>query len=228
MSIPPNEQGHANLIQQLEHVLPSESLFDILGTEEPAGKNTVPVSNRRPPAISNSLLVASNTPTGARKADLPSLSAFLSRQFPYLSPGRPDAKYRPMQIDDRRSNDCAHDFCDISIAVPLPEDGTFLLEMTNPPCDEQDKALVARKSSKWFLGVGHPKVFIALTLMDNRFIRELANAIKRVASVRHVRRTGNRYELPNWRWLAGRTAQSLVKLADALWDYRKLRAAAER
>lgn len=55
-------------------------------------------------------------------------------------------------------------------------------------------------------------------------LRDLAKAIKGVVSVRHVKRTGKRYDVKDWKWIAARTARSLNKLADAIWAFREERA----
>jgi hypothetical protein len=43
-----------------------------------------------------------------------------------------------------------------------------------------------------------------------------------------VSRTGKRYDIPEWKFVAPRTMNALLRLADLLWKYRKLVAEAKR
>jgi hypothetical protein len=89
-------------------------------------------------------------------------------------------------------------------------------------------AVIEEKDGRWTEGKAGTKVRIHLAIKDHRWIRKLAQAIGRGVSPRHVSRTGNRYDIPEWRFVARRTMNALLRLADALWEYRKLVAAAKR
>jgi hypothetical protein len=62
----------------------------------------------------------------------------------------------------------------------------------------------------------------------DHWLRKLAKAIGQVVSYRHVRKTGKRYEIRDWRFVAPRTKEALIRLADALWEHRGEVAAAKR
>jgi hypothetical protein len=134
----------------------------------------------------------------------------------------------PLKIDDRDSTDVFDGFCEISLLVTQPEDGSFVLELTRPPHDAEVMAVIAEKDGRWIEGRSDTKVRIRLTIKDHRWIRKLAHAIGRVVSLRHVSRTGKRYDIREWRFVAPRTMNALLKLADLLWKYRKQVAAAKR
>lgn len=117
-------------------------------------------------------------------------------------------------------------FCEIDLAFPRSPFHKFLLKLTDPPEDEQVRALIRDHGGKRIERGRHVYVFVALALSDSAFIRKLGAAIGRVTSLKHIHRTGERYEEGNWKWLAPRTKKSLTDLADFFWACRKELAAA--
>ena len=204
-----------------------DNLFDVLGYPDLDSNPKKPPG----PAEANGIkvpLASTHNSTGRKGPSPPSLKMFLLARYSRRNEHVVTQQYQPIKIDHRGPGDVSHEFCEISLAIPDPEDGTFLLELTNPPCDDQVKALIRERQHKWTQEYGQTLVRIALAAKEHGFIRKLAFAIGRVVSLKHIHQTGKRYPVENWKWLAGRTKKSLVTLANALREYRKLCAEAKK
>jgi hypothetical protein len=192
------------------------NLFDLLGFREPD-----PIPQHQPPAPRANRRKKDARPTGP-------LYSFLRERYFACTVAAGPGHSPPLKIDDRDSTDVYDGFCEISLLVTQPEDGSFVLEMIRPPHDAEVMAVIEEMDGRWTEGKAGTKVQIHLAIKEHRWIRKLAQAIGRVVSPRHVSRTGKRYDIPEWRFVARRTMNALLRLADHLWEYRKLVVAAKR
>jgi hypothetical protein len=115
-----------------------------------------------------------------------------------------------------------------SVAVPDPENGTFLLELVNPPEDDQVRYLILAKGGQRTVENGRVIFRLALTVKEHPWLRKLAKTIGQVVSYRHVHKTRKRYDIRDWRFVAPRTKEALIQLANAIREFRGQVAAAKR
>jgi hypothetical protein len=203
-----------------------ESLFDIPGlfklddepSERPEGTTT---PTHRPGQVSNGHSVGTKPPV------LPSLKTYLRRWFPIRKTRRATEKYQPFKVDDKQPSDTSRHFSEISVAVPDAENGSFLLELFAPPEDDQVRYLILGKGGQRTIEGGRVVVRLALTVKDHPWLRKLAKAIGRVVSYRHVRKNRKPYGIRDWKFVAPRTKEALIQLANALREYRGQVAAAK-
>jgi hypothetical protein len=127
-------------------------------------------------------------------------------------------KNHPFKVDDREDGDVAVDFCDIFVSVPDMNKPEFELSLQNCPHNAEVQQLIADNGGKITAGpaVGAISFCIQLNVKEGSFVNKLARAIK------HVIGRGQSYEVPNWRWIAPRTAKSLTQLARRLSDFQKV------
>lgn len=197
------------------------NLFEMLGIPDPEAQPSVPPM---PAAIQSTVLVCprSGKCSCCQQPRL-GLHAFLAQRYPLRPRQQLVGAATPLQIDDRKTTDRSNAFCDITLTVHAGDD-RFVLELLHPPWDDQVRQLISTYGGQWIDSVEQIKMVIDVPVKKHRFIRQLAQAVRRVISPRHVRRTGKRYPISDWRWVAERTAGSLDGLASAVWEYRKYRA----
>lgn len=130
---------------------------------------------------------------------------------PRLIPGRVPARHRHRRRDrpDRRRGprDVPTLFCQITVVV-RPDD-SFRLTL-NPPCSDEVRAVVRRHGG---LVTEHPTAVIELDFPSPRSARPV---LELAAAVRGVTARGRRYPDPKWKWVAPRTADSLLRFARLL------------
>src|SRR5580658_4681421 len=114
------------------------------------------------------------------KKTIPSLMEFLMPHYPLRTGHGVTDKYRPFKIDDRNSDDVIQNFCEISVAIPDPEDGFMLLELYDLPTDSGVRALISQRQHEWTHQCGQTLVRIAISVKDSAYVRKLALAIRKV------------------------------------------------
>lgn len=125
-----------------------------------------------------------------------------------------------IRVDDESSGDVADLFCRITVQVSTTQPGALRLKLSNTPMPvpianlireqegtvEEDQNRLRAEAEVW------------VSLRQVTFLRRLAKAYGRV-----VKGRGRNYPDPNWRWVCDRTQQSLDRLADNIWQFRKNR-----
>lgn len=178
-----------------------------------------PISS--PPEVPPNILPSGDPPGNF------SLRDFLADQFSRRDRWTKGLPLHSFQIDDCSPSDHYRPFCDITLTLPERENQSLQLELMHPPVDDAVLALVKKRRSQRVGDRYVERLTLDLKLTDVMFLRSLAKAIRRVVSLRHISRTGQRYDIPNWAWMAGRTAHSLDRFATAIWKYRQERRASK-
>lgn len=133
------------------------------------------------------------------------LSKAVRDTYPAAYRPDPDTGGATARIDDEGPSDVRALFCQIIVAV-RPDD-SFSLTLHNAPFSDEVRAVVGRRGGR---ALGDPPTVIELDFLSPRSaraVRELA------AAVRGVTARGRRYPNPNWKWVAPRTADSLLRFA---------------
>jgi len=203
----------------------SDSLFEMLGIpgdEIDLGKRatpqTAPAKHQTPKATQSQPETSSV---------LPPIVSFLMNHYPQRSNASNPKLFR-FQIDDRKPHERTPSFCEITAIFPDTENDHFTLELTHPPYNEALHELVEQLGGEWTHAVALTTLAIRFALKKQRPLRDFANAVARVASVRHVRRTGDRYYIRDWKWVAPRTSRAIHTFAAHVWQFRGERAATKR
>ena len=196
------------------------NLFELLGIPDPE-VSSEHTSTSAPSPTRPSMLI----PSGPARL---CLQSFLAERYPLRHHQRQPFRSTPIQVDDRKLTDRSKHFCGITVHVPLAISDRFTLELVNPPWNAEVLALIQERRGQWIDGAAETKIIVPVRLKNHGFLRQLARAIRNVINFQHVKRTGQRYAIADWRWLAGRTADSLDTLADLIWEFRKKRASPGR
>lgn len=113
-----------------------------------------------------------------------------------------------IRIDDRDGDDIYPGFCDIHLKMPAPEAEVFQLIMDNVPFNDEVKSVATTLGGAWNSTRTGERLVLELSVAEaEEEIIWLAQAIRNVVA------KGNRYQDPNWKWIAPRTAKSLKRLA---------------
>jgi hypothetical protein len=115
-----------------------------------------------------------------------------------------------IRIDDQENDDCYPGFCDISLKMSDPNSSEFILTLSNVPFDDDVKELAAELDGTWDQSRYGERLTLELSVSQFTAISELATTIRNVVG------RGRRYDDPNWKWIARRTARSLERLAKVL------------
>jgi len=230
---------------------PIEDLFTILGIpdsdEPPKGQPVRPVPSGSGKGTKKAAAKGGATATRPKAAspgsqptppspprpvggnnELPSLHLALESKYSRrLSPQRTQT-YRPVSIYRRKLVKPVPHVCEITAAVPIEENGTFLLELVNTPRNDQFRELVEEKNSRWSKENGNSVLRIALTYRDHPRLHDLADAVLKVVSWRHVKKTKKRYPVPAWKHVAQEIAEALHELARTVQQYRAAVTAARK
>ena len=193
----------------------NDNLFELLGIEPEAMPPSAPTP--RPVTKISSLI----PPVRPSKLGL---HPFLAQRYPARTEQQRPFNPTPLKIDDRRATDRSPNFCAISVTVPIAVSDRFSLQLINPPWNDEVRALVREHHGQWIDQAAQTRIDLNVRLKRHGLVRELAQAIRSVVSIRQINRTGRRYPISDWRWLAGRTADSLDGLANVIWEFRKERA----
>lgn len=145
------------------------------------------------------------------------LAEFLRKQYGEVNGRFPGltSDHIMVRIDDRRVSDCSLDFCEVTVLVSLTSRSNFVINLKKAPVNEVVIGLVHGKDGTIVESEGRRNLRIALSTAEVTFLRRLAVAI------RHVPGRGRSYLVPNWKWVAPRTADSLQRFADTVMEYRK-------
>lgn len=137
------------------------------------------------------------------------------KEFLFAQYGRPLDRSAPKQslvVDDFSSSDQSHSFCHLS--VELDDSEAFRLKIQNAPVSAPLREFVESRGWSIQETVYGPIIVIDLVVRESVVISELAKAVGRQVG------RGRRYDNPNWKWVCPRTADSLKRLAQALWAFR--------
>lgn len=115
-----------------------------------------------------------------------------------------------IQVDDQKNDDCYPAFCHIHLRVSDPNSSEFTLTLSNVPFDDDVKDLATELDGTWDQCRYGERLTLELSVSQFTAISELAAAIRNVVG------KGRRYDDPNWKWIARRTAKSLERLAKVL------------
>lgn len=138
------------------------------------------------------------------------LSKTVRDTYPSAYRPDPDTGGATARIDDWGPSDVPTLCCQISVEVRRND--SFRLTLHNPPLSDEVRAVVGRCGGRV---TEHPTTVIELDFpspRSARAVRELA------AAVRGVTARGRRYPNPNWKWVAPRTADSLLRFARLLTE----------
>ena len=114
------------------------------------------------------------------------------------------------RLDDRDDDDCYPGFCSIQLRMSDPNSSEFILILSNVPSDDDVKELAAELDGTWESTRTGERLTLELSASQFTAISELAAAIRKIVG------RGRRYDDPNWKWIARRTAKSLERLAKVL------------
>lgn len=120
------------------------------------------------------------------------------------------------KIDDAVKDDKAHLMCHLSVTVTAPPANTIVLEMYQVPTNAKVEKLVKAHGGQISRVLEQVHIKLVLGMADAPFIRELAQAIRRITG------RGQRYTNSNWKWVCPRTADSLDDFARVLKETRTL------
>ena len=115
-----------------------------------------------------------------------------------------------IRIDDQENDDCYPGFCNIYLKMSDPNSSEFILILSNVPSDDDVKELAAELDGTWESTRFGERLTLELSASQFTAISELAAAIRKIVG------RGRRYDDPNWKWIARRTAKSLERLAKLL------------
>jgi hypothetical protein len=122
-----------------------------------------------------------------------------------------------IKIDNQTSSDVSHLFAPIFVQVPERTGKTIILTIHKAPLNTDAKELIVEQGGKIKDSPYGPTVTLQLQITKITFIRKLAQTIRNTVG------RGKRYNDPNWKWICGRTADSLDQFADVLRAYRSER-----
>lgn len=130
-------------------------------------------------------------------------------------------KIGAIKVDDEGThNDYYQYFCRISVRVPDSEDGTFELELCNPPLNVEVEELVKEHGGKVKRSQCDPldtSIKMTLNLDQRDFLAELAAEIRRIVG----RKRRRDYHVKAWCKVAPRTSDSLLRLKHYLSGFSK-------
>ena len=115
-----------------------------------------------------------------------------------------------IHVDDQTNDDCYPAFCHIHLKMSDPNSSEFILTLSNVPFDDDVKELAAELDGTWDQCRYGERLTLELSASQFTAISELAAAIRKIVG------RGRRYDDPNWKWIARRTAKSLERLAKLL------------
>jgi hypothetical protein len=123
----------------------------------------------------------------------------------------------PIKIDDQGDHDVFPYFCTISVRVPERNGDSLVLKLQYAPLNADARELIEDQGGELENTPRGTTVTLQLRVTNVTFIRKLARTIRNTVG------RGKRYANPNWKWMCGRTADSLDRFADVLMAYRSER-----
>jgi len=139
-------------------------------------------------------------------------------EFLYLEYGGKPNDARPpylFRIDDRRAEDVLLHFCVMQVGGADKYGRVLELTLFNVPYNADVELAAAELNGKWSDTARGRNLTVRVSARSTTKVRNLARAIRRVVGRKKT------YLNCNWRWVAPRTADSLNRLADKLWQYRQ-------
>jgi hypothetical protein len=133
---------------------------------------------------------------------LESYGGFADRRNKFTGPNR------PIRVDDRTETDRCHNFC--SMFVELNDALDVVMRIDCLPFDDEVLERLDRFNAEVSELNDGSRVQFLLTPNSSKQLRRLATAVRRVVG------RGRRYPERNWKWIAPRTSNSIIRLADAL------------
>lgn len=101
----------------------------------------------------------------------------------------------------KTNDDCYPGFCNIHLKLPDPKCNEFILTLHNVPFDDDVKKLGTERDRIWESTRYGERLHLELSVLQCTAIPTLANAIRNILG------KGRRYDAPNWKWIATRTAE---------------------
>ena len=114
-----------------------------------------------------------------------------------------------IRVDDRSGDDIT-EFCDIHLKMSDRDSDQFTLILDNVPYDDNVESIAEDLDGDWQTTRFGRRLTLNLTTAQAADLRLLATAIRKVVG------RGRRYLNSNWKWMAPRTAKSLLKLTRTL------------
>ena len=116
----------------------------------------------------------------------------------------------PIKIDDKGDHDVFPFFCTISVRVPERNGDSLVLTLQYAPLNADARELIETQGSAFENTPPGTTITLQLRVTSVTFIRKLARIIRNSVG------RGKRYANPNWKWMCGRTGDSLDRFADVL------------
>jgi hypothetical protein len=120
---------------------------------------------------------------------------------------------RPIKIDDRNEHDVYPLFCSMMVHVPDSAEDTVILSIQDIPLTADIRAVIEAQGGSVRQILSGYTAEISMKVKSLPFLRKLAKSLRSAVG------RGKRYEDPNWKWICGRTADSLEKFAQVLKAY---------
>jgi hypothetical protein len=119
----------------------------------------------------------------------------------------------PIKIDEESTTDVSNQFCRIFVRVPDRNGRSFIVTMHHAPINADARELIVEQGGEIVSTQYGLTVTLRLQITKLTFLRKLSQTIRNTVG------RGKTYADPNWKWICGRTADSLDHFADVLKDY---------